>query len=96
MGFSRQDTGVGFYAILQGIFPTQGLNLHLSHLTCIGRRVFTTSTTREAQCDPTIASLGIHQTKLIQADTRTPMFIAALFTIAKNGNSLHAHQQGIG
>ena len=26
MGFSRQDTGVGCHALLQGIFPTQGLN----------------------------------------------------------------------
>ena len=26
MGFSRQDTGVGCYALLQGIFPTQGSN----------------------------------------------------------------------
>ena len=29
MGFSRQDTGVGCHALLQGIFPTQGSNLHL-------------------------------------------------------------------
>ena len=26
MGFSRQDTGVGCHAFLQGIFPTQGSN----------------------------------------------------------------------
>ena len=31
MGFSRQETGVGAYALLQGIFLTQGSNLpHLS------------------------------------------------------------------
>ena len=29
MGFSRQNTGVGCCALLQGIFPTQGLNLYL-------------------------------------------------------------------
>ena len=37
MGFSRQDPGVDCHALLQGIFPTQGLNLH--HLClCIGRK----------------------------------------------------------
>ena len=29
MGFSRQDTGVGYHVFLQGIFPTQGWNPHL-------------------------------------------------------------------
>ena len=28
MGFSRQDTGVCYHALLRGIFPTQGLNPH--------------------------------------------------------------------
>ena len=27
-----KNTGVGCHALLQGIFPTQGLNLHLLHL----------------------------------------------------------------
>ena len=31
MGFSRQDTGVGCHFLLQGIFPTQGLNSCLLH-----------------------------------------------------------------
>ena len=31
MGFSRQEYGVSCHALLQGIFPTQGLNLHLLH-----------------------------------------------------------------
>ena len=26
-----KNTGVGCHALLQGIFPTQGLNLHLLH-----------------------------------------------------------------
>ena len=42
-GISRQDAGVGCHLLLQGIFPTQGLNLglphcrqiHLSHLLFI-------------------------------------------------------------
>ena len=32
MGFSPgKNAGVGCYALLQGIFPTQGSNLHLLH-----------------------------------------------------------------
>ena len=30
--FSGKNTGVGCHALLQGIFPTQGSNLHLLHL----------------------------------------------------------------
>ena len=30
-GFAGRDTGVGCHFLLQGIFPTQGLNLHLLH-----------------------------------------------------------------
>ena len=29
MGFPRKNTGVGCHVLLQGIFPIQGLNLHL-------------------------------------------------------------------
>ena len=32
MVFSMDNTGVGCQTLLQGIFPTQGLNLHLLHL----------------------------------------------------------------
>ena len=32
MGFSRKNTEVGCHALLQGIFPTQGLNPYLIHL----------------------------------------------------------------
>ena len=31
MGFSRQQYGSGLPFLLQGIFPTQGSNLHLLH-----------------------------------------------------------------
>ena len=31
LGFSGQETGVGCHALLQGIFPTQGLNQGLLH-----------------------------------------------------------------
>ena len=32
IGFSGKNTGVGFQALLQGLFPTQGLNLRLLRL----------------------------------------------------------------
>ena len=32
MGFSRQEHWSGLPSLLQGIFPTQGSNLHLSHV----------------------------------------------------------------
>ena len=41
-----KNTGVDSYALLQGIFPTQGSNPHLVHA---GRFLFTASVTREAQ-----------------------------------------------
>ena len=38
----------------------------------------------ELQCDPSIPLLGIHPEKnMIQKDICIPLFIAALFTIAK-------------
>ena len=39
MGFSRQETGVGSHSILQRIFLTQGSNLSLLCVSCIGRWV---------------------------------------------------------
>ena len=48
MGFSSTDTGVGYHAFLQGIFPTHGWNPEsLSSLASSGE-FFTTSTTWEA------------------------------------------------
>ena len=43
-----KNTGVGYCALLQGIFPTQGLNLHLLQLPALTGRFFTTSATWEA------------------------------------------------
>jgi len=42
-----KGTGVGCYALLQGIFPTQGLNL-VPYISCIGRWALYTVTTWEA------------------------------------------------
>ena len=48
----------------------------------------------ELPYDPAIPLLGIYLDKIIiQKDTCTPMFIAALFTIAKTWNNLNVHQQ---
>ena len=39
---------MGCHALLQGIFPTQGLNPYLSHLPVLAGGLFTTSATWEA------------------------------------------------
>ena len=49
----------------------------------------------ELSCDPAFPLLGIYPKKtktLIRKDICTPVFIAALFTIAKYGSNLNAHQ----
>ena len=46
--FSRKEYGVGCHFLLQGIYPTQGLNLHLLMSPASAGRFFTTSTTWEA------------------------------------------------
>ena len=44
--------------------------------------------------DPTIPLPGIYPNKTVtQKATRPPMFMAALFTIARHGNNLNAHPQ---
>ena len=51
--------------------------------------------TMEWPYDPVIPLLGIYDKKpktLIQKNTCTPIFTAALFTIPRFGNSLSAHQ----
>ena len=44
-----KNSGVGCNALLQGIFPTQGLNPDLLCLPTLGGGFFTTSTTWEAK-----------------------------------------------
>ena len=47
--------------------------------------------------DPEISLLGIYSEKtIIQIDTCTPMFTAALFTIARTWKELNVHQQRSG
>ena len=45
------NTGVGCCALLQGIFPTQGLNLCFLHLPALTGGFFITGTTWEAPGD---------------------------------------------
>ena len=61
-----KNTGVGCHALLQGIFLTQGSNLHLFMSPALTGGFFTTSTTWEAHSTPhCISSLGwIIKTKL--------------------------------
>ena len=47
-----KNTGVGYHALLQGIFPTQGSNLSLLHLLHWEADFFTTSTTWEKAMAP--------------------------------------------
>ena len=48
----------------------------------------------ELPYDPAIPVLGIHTEEArIERDTCTPMFITALFIIARNGSNLDVHQQ---
>ena len=47
-GILQADTGVGRHALLQGIFPTQGLNLHLLTSSALAGGFFTARATWEA------------------------------------------------
>ena len=48
----------------------------------------------ELSYDPAIPLLGIHTEETrIERDTCSPMFIAALFIIARHGSNLGVHQQ---
>jgi len=50
-GFSGKKTAVGCHALLQGVFPTQGLNLHLLMSPALTGGFFTTSTPgKSRQC----------------------------------------------
>ena len=64
MGFSRQDTGVGCHALLQGIFLNQGWNPHLVSAALAGS-FFTASTTREAPRESNALPNGLKQEKLL-------------------------------
>ena len=77
-----KSTGVGCHALLQGIFPTQGLNLGLPHC----RWILYYLSHLGSPYDPAIPPLGMFPKKiktLIRKDICTLMFTVVLFTIAK-------------
>ena len=45
LGLLQVKTGVDYCALLQGIFPTKGLNPHLLHLPAFAGKFFNTSAT---------------------------------------------------
>ena len=74
------DTGMGCCVLLQGISSMQGLNLHLLCLL----HYQAGSLSLRAMYDPAIPLLGIYPEKtIIEKDTCTPVFSAALFIIAR-------------
>ena len=96
MRFPRQEYWVSCCFLLQGIFPTQGLNTHL----CAGRQILyhsaitegygeqywgcLKSKQKELSYDQAIPFLGICLEKaIVGKDTYTSVFIAALFTVAR-------------
>ena len=97
MRLPKQEYWVSCHFLLQGIFPTQGLNTHL----CTGRQILYHPTImeaygeqywgclksrqkRELSYDPAVPSLGIYLEKTTAGkDTYTSVFIAALFTVAR-------------
>ena len=50
-GFPGKNTGVDRHFLLQGIFLTHGLNLHLLQSRALAGEFLTTSTTWEAQLE---------------------------------------------
>ena len=73
-------------ALLQGIFPTQRSNPYPQHLLHRSQVFYPLSHlgSPEGSYDPTIPLLGIYLEKnMVWKDTCTPVFIAALFTIAE-------------
>ena len=97
--FPGKNTGAGCHFLLQGIVLTQGLNLRLLQLlhwqvdslplAPPGKPMrtvwsFIKILKIELPYDPAIPFLGIYpEEAILEKDTCTPMFIAALFTIAR-------------
>ena len=87
MRFSGKNTGVGCHALLQGIFLIQCSNLQLLWLLHCRWILYCWGTGEALNLlyDLTIPLLGTYPEKTItfETDTCIPMFIAALFTIAR-------------
>ena len=66
-GFSRQDTGSGCHFLLQGIFLTQGSNLHLLGLLLCGQA--DSFTTEPPEKPPRVEVFPSHLPLLLTAAT---------------------------
>ena len=73
-----KNTGVGCHALLQGIFPTQGLNLGLWHCRQIFFLNYFYWSIVALQC-----RVSFYSTATTPKDTHIPVFIAHLFIIAR-------------
>ena len=86
---SGKNTGVGHHALLQGVFPTQGSNLHLlCHLHWQAGSLPLVPPGKPFERYHMIQQfhLSIYLKILktpVQKDSHAPMFLAELFTIAK-------------
>ena len=82
-----KNTGVGCFALLQGIFPMQGLNPHLSASPALAGRFFTTSTTWEAKVSSSVQFSSVAQSCLTLCDPMdcsTPGLTSLSITNSRN------------
>ena len=85
--FPGKNTGIGFHFLLQGIFPTQGSNLHLLsllHWQADSLPLGATGTNIQSSNSPS-GKYPKEIKTLTWKDTCSSMFTAALFIIAKIG-----------
>ena len=81
-----KNTGVGYHALLQGIFLTQGSNPRLLHLPALAGGFFTTSATCEAQFYSEIVFISIITT---DSPIRASFLLYFFFCISfKNNTSI--------
>ena len=82
LGFSSKNTGVGCYVLLQGIFPTQGLN---PHLLCL------LHWQKDSLPLNHLAMLIPNSVLLLTQHTSRPLLCSINWCILKNANSFQ-HQ----
>ena len=79
-----KNTRMGCHFLLQGIFPTQGLNPGLPHCRQTLQTLNHQGSPANCHMTQQIPLMGIHLKEIrIERDTCTSMFIATLFTIAR-------------
>ena len=78
--FPRQNTGVGSRSLLQGIFPTQGLN----QVSCIAGRFLTIRATREALGTPRKREFCFQVSFELNTTTSTLLWVSSLVACLAN------------